>query len=345
MSKLLLKVVFLALAGGLVTGCASTETAKNPGSNPQAAAAQAAASKYVAIPKNKDNDLRLFYADGRLVKGADALARMNTDADVVLWLAGNQFFAMEEVVRAFQKQHPGIDVGVITLPPGLILKAIQAGGWTYGGKDYPGQPDVYASVNLGHLKTLKQAGLMDQYKIYMHNELQIMTAKGNPKNIKSIKDLARADVRVSNPNPVNEGIMQFYAKKVLQRHGIYDQLAAGKECVACQTTPNHYFTAVHHRETPERIRAGTSDAGIVWKTEVLEAMREGHAIEGVTLPPEDSLRNEVSYAIGMLSNSKHQDAAMKYLSFLATPAGQAAYAKYGFVNASPEELKLKPISG
>lgn len=62
---------------------------------------------------------------------------------------------------------------------------------------------------------------MSTYATYMHNEMQIMVAKGNPKKITGIKDLGRADVRTSMPNPVNEGIMQFYTRKVLERHGIF----------------------------------------------------------------------------------------------------------------------------
>ncbi len=309
----------------------------------EAKAQAAPVRKLATIPKDKDNDIKLYLAAGALVKGADALGRMQQDAGVILWLAGNQFFAMDDVVRAFQKQNPGLDVGVITLPPGLLLDAIRAGGWSYGGRDYPGLPDVYASVNLGHLKQLRQAGLMDRYAIYMHNELEIMVGKGNPKQVRSIRDLVRPDVRTSMPNPVNEGIMQFYARKVLERHGIWDQIAAGKECVSCDTTPNNWFTAVHHRETPDRIRAGRSDAGIVWKTETLEAVRDGAPVEAVRLPPEDSMRAEVSYAIGALKGGRREQAAARYLEFLATPASEAAYAKYGFVNATAEELKLKPI--
>jgi hypothetical protein len=75
------------------------------------------------------------------------------------------------------------------------------------------------------------------------------------------------------PNPVNEGIMQFYIRKVLERYGIWQTISGGKECVHCQTTDNNWFTAVHHRETPARIAANQSDAGIVWKTEVLAALR------------------------------------------------------------------------
>lgn len=319
-----------------MAGCA-TEAEK-----PAAKAAQPAA-KYAAIPKNKDNDLKLYQGNGRIIKGAEALGRMQRDADVILWLAGNQFFAMDDVVGAFQKQNPGASVGVITLPPGLLLRAIQSGGWTYNGKSYPGLPDVYASVNLGHLKALKKAGLMTTYAIYLHNEMELMVAQGNPKNIKGIKDLARPDVRTSLPNPVSEGIMRFYGRKVLERHGIWDQISAGKLCASCQTTPNNWFTAVHHRETPERIQDGRSDTGIVWVTETMEAKRAGAKVDSVRLPPQDSLVNEVSYAIGAMTHSRKKALADRYIQFLGTPAAKQAYSKYGFVNASADELRLRPI--
>ena len=296
-----------------------------------------------AIPADKDSDLRLFEADGTVLSGPDAMARMQSDADLLLWLAGNQFFAMEDVIHAFQRRNPDTVVGLVTLPPGLLLEAIRAGGWTYGGTEYRGRPDVYASVNLGHLQSLKAIGLMETYAIYMHNELQIMVAEGNPKGVGGIADLARPDIRTSMPNPINEGIMKFYARPVLVRHGLWDHFAAGQECFSCQTTANNWFTAVHHRETPERILAGTSDAGIVWKTEVLAAIRDGAAVEGVVLPPADSLREEVSYAIGALTGSPRAEAASAFLAFLATPEGQGAYSAYGFVEATPDELRLKPI--
>jgi ABC-type molybdate transport system substrate-binding protein len=214
---------------------------------------------------------------------------------------------------------------------------------SYNGKDYSGTPDVYASVNLGHLKTLKKAGLMNEYAVYMHNEMVLMVAKGNPKNIKGIADVKRADVRTSMPNPISEGIMTFYGRKVLERHGLWNHVSGGKECNSCQTTPNNWFTSVHHRETPDRILAGTSDTGIVWVTEAIEAQRAGKAVDAVKLPPQDSLRDEVAYAIGALANSPRKSVADRYLAFLRTPAAQAAYGKFGFVNASAAELSLKPI--
>jgi ABC-type molybdate transport system substrate-binding protein len=312
--------------------------------SPPAALAQTSPPKELAaIPPNKDSDLKFYSTDGTIQVGGEALEHMTSDADLVVWVAGNQFFAMDEVVGTFQKTHPGVTVGLITLPPGLILSAIQGGGWVYNGKDYRCAPDIYATVSLGHLRQLKAAGIMSQYAIYMHNELQIMVAKGNPKKITGIDDLVRSDVRTALPNPVNEGIMQFYARKVLERHGIWSEMSNGRECIGCQTTERNWFTAVHHRETPERIRDDKSDAGIVWQTEVMEALRQGAQVEAVKLPPVDSLRDEVSYTVGALDNSRHKENAKSYIAFLATAGAQDAYAKFGFVKARPDELALKPI--
>jgi ABC-type molybdate transport system substrate-binding protein len=330
-SKLLRTAINIALLAGLTISPL-----------PHAWAENAPPSKLVAIPPDKDSDLKFYAADGSVVTGTDALERMS-NADLTLWVAGNQFFAMDEVIGAFRRGEPALSVGLVTLPPGLLLSAILAGGWVYKGHDYAATPDIYASVNLGHLKRLKAANLMSQYAVYMHNELQILVAKNNPKKVTGIDDLVRTDVKTSMPNPVNEGIMQFYARKVLERHNIWQQISDGKECVSCQTTANNWFTAVHHRETPARILDGTSDAGIVWKTEVLEAQRHGANVDAVELPPSDSLRGDVAYAIGVLSNSRHSQAADRYLAFVGSEAGQAAYAKFGFVNATAEELRSKPI--
>src|ERR1700761_4480005 len=147
---------------------------------PVASAESAVKAELVVIPANHDSDLKLYAADGSIVTGADALERM-PGAGLILWVAGNQFFAMDKVIGEFQRSESGLSVGLITLPPGLILSAILGGGWIYNGHEYRFTPDVYASVNLGHLKKLKTAGLMSHYAVYMHNELQIMVAKGNPK--------------------------------------------------------------------------------------------------------------------------------------------------------------------
>jgi len=324
--------VILALA---MAGCASVhEPAK------ASATSKAALEK---VPADKDHDISVYYTNGKVVHGAEAMQQM-ANAKLVLWLAGNQFFAMPEVIETFQKAHPEVDsVGLITLPPGLILNAINKGGWNYEGMDYPLSPDIYASVNLGHLQTLKDKGRMDSYMVYLHNRLELEVAEGNPKKIKGLSDLMKPDVRVMLPNPITEGIMTFYIKKVLINHDMWQELSGGKECKSCQATPRVYFTSVHHREIPEGLSEGTADVGIAWASEIANARKQGLRIEGVALSDEDSLVNEVAYVTGSLEKARNASAAQAYLAFLRTQAAQDAYAQHGFIRAKADELALKPI--
>jgi hypothetical protein len=62
-----------------------------------------------AIPKGKETDLKFYSpSGGKPVIGGDAFEQM-PKADLILWLAGNQFFAMDDVIGAYQKQHPGTE--------------------------------------------------------------------------------------------------------------------------------------------------------------------------------------------------------------------------------------------
>ncbi len=304
---------------------------------------QVSVQKLEVIPADKDEDIRVFFPDGRIVKSEEAIQLMQTGkTGLNIWLAGNQFFAMEAVVHAFQKQHHDI-VGVITMPPGKVMKAILAGGWTFKDKDYAMTPDTFGMVDMGSMQKLKGAGKGLDYMTYMHNQLVLMVARGNPKNINGIADLGRPELRVMLPNPVNEGIMQFYAKKVLQNNGLWDKLSAGKECQDCDGAPNVHFTVVHHREIPDGIKAGTVDVGIVWATEFQNALAHQQPVGVVNLPEKDSMKNEVNYLAGSVPTAPHAKAAAEYLKFLGTDNAQDAYAQFGFIKASAEERTVRAI--
>jgi hypothetical protein len=65
-----------------------------------------------------DKDYRTFYQNGKIDYGkiADSYT-----ADLVLYLAGNQFMVMEELVQDFLGKHSNISsVYVETIPPGQI---------------------------------------------------------------------------------------------------------------------------------------------------------------------------------------------------------------------------------
>ncbi len=302
-----------------------------------------AMSLHVSASKDgKGHDYRTFLNDGEIKYGQIG---DSYKADLVMYLAGNQFMVMEELIQDFQKKNPDIKtVYVETIPPGQILKGQILKQGTIEGQKTSMTPDLFASVNLGHLKKLKQRGKMNDHIVYTHNKLELMVAKGNPKKVSGPKDLERDDLVQSHPNPLTEGIFKFYGSKMLNDLGLYEKVTGGAKCKSCWAVPNKtWFTSRHHRETPYRIENNQADVGIVWVTEVVEGVKKGRQVEGVAIPAPYNMAHKVAYAIGVLTEGRNQDNANRYMQYLATEQAQDIYASYGFGKATKEELTIKAI--
>ena len=297
---------------------------------------------FAAEDAGHNKDYRTFHAGNKIEYGkiGDSYT-----AELVLYLAGNQFMVMQELIQDFQARNPDIKtIYVETIPPGQIFKGQILKQGQINGQNTAMNPDVFASVNLGHLKKLAGKGLMDSYMIYIHNKLELMVASGNPKGIKGPADLARDDLVQSHPNPLTEGIFKFYGAAMLKDMGLYEKVTANAECRECWAIEGKtWFTARHHRETPDRIENGKADVGIVWTTEIIEAKKHGRMIDGVAIPAPLNKSEVVGYAIGALKSGRNQENAKRYLEYLTTDKAQDIYAKYGFVKARAEERKLRPI--
>jgi len=285
---------------------------------------------------------RTFHVDGKIDYGK---IEDSYTSDLVMYLAGNQFMVMEELIKDFQKKNPDIKtVYVETIPPGQILKNQLLKQGEINGKKTNQNPDLFASVNGKHLVKMKKEGRMKEGMTYTHNKLELMVAAGNPKNIQGPKDLARDDIVQSHPNPLTEGIFKFYGSEMLKDLGLHEKVTGGKECKSCWAVEGKtWFTSRHHRETPHRIENGEADVGIVWTTEVQEAKTEGRKIDGVPIPAPYNKQEKVAYRIGKLTDGKNQANADKFLQYLATEDAQDIYAKYGFLKASKEARQLKPL--
>ena len=147
-----------------------------------------------------NKDYRTFHSGGEIEFGAIG---DSYNSDLVMYLAGNQFMVMEELIQDFQSLNPDVEtVYVETIPPGQILNGQILKQGQINDQDTAMNPDLYASVNLNHLKKLAGMGKMNDYMIYIHNKLELMVAEGNPKGIKGPEDLARDDLVQAHPNPL-----------------------------------------------------------------------------------------------------------------------------------------------
>jgi ABC-type molybdate transport system substrate-binding protein len=252
-------------------------------------------------------------------------------ADLVLFMAGNQFMVMDSLLAAFRDQFPEVrKIFYETLPPGLELKQILAGGARFQDKTLTVYPDIYSSVNLTAMQTLEKAGHIESgdYQLYLHNRLTLMLPAGNPAGIKSVSDLGRPEVRISQPDPQNEDIafhiMDMYRQAGGEKlvHRIMEEKRAEGTTI---------YTIVHHRETPLRIARKTVDAGPVWATEAVHAGTTKLAFDIIEPGAEIDQRNNINYYVCQLDRAPHPDNAQKFIHFISSSTAQNIYAEFGFL--------------
>ncbi|MGD8741757.1 MAG: substrate-binding domain-containing protein [Desulfobacterales bacterium] len=255
-------------------------------------------------------------------------------ADLVLFMAGNQFMAMKEIIAEFKAQYPEVkNIFYETLPPGLELKQILAKGALFQKKPLNIYPDIYSSVNQAAMQLLEKAGHIGQngYHLYLHNRLTLMVPRGNPAKITSVVDLARGDVRISQPDPQNEDIAYHIMDMYRQAGGdeLLDRIMEKKRAEG--TT---IFTIVHHRETPLRIAKKTVDVGPVWATEAVHAQSSDLAFEVVEPGADLDQRERIDYYICRLRHAPHPQSAQNFLDFILSERGQRIYKKFGFLSVA-----------
>jgi ABC-type molybdate transport system substrate-binding protein len=256
-------------------------------------------------------------------------------ADLVLFVAGNQFMVMKALLLAFQEEYPEIErIFYETLPPGLELKQILAGGATFRGSVIDVVPDVYASVSEKAMASLQERGLLsgEDYFLYLHNRIVLMVPEGNPARITSVSDLGQEEVRISQPNPDFEDIAYYIMDMYREAGG---EALVGRIMEQKRAEGTTILTIVHHRETPIRIEKKTVDVGPVWATEIIHARETGLAIDVVEPGEGMDQRDKINYYICRLKNASHPENAVKFLDFIKSPRAQAIYAASGFVPHFP----------
>jgi ABC-type molybdate transport system substrate-binding protein len=252
------------------------------------------------------------------------------DAELILFMAGNQFMAMEEIIKAFQNENPEVQkIFYETLPPGLELKQILAGGAIFRDRSLSVYPDIYTSVNLEAMESLVAAGHITEadYLLYLHNRLTMIVPRGNPAEIEAVADLGRDNVRISQPDPRNEDIALHIIEMYRQVGGkaLVDRIMEEKR--AAGTT---ILTIVHHRETPLRIAKKTVDVGPVWATEAVHATSIGLACEVVEPGAEFDQRDRINYYVCKLTQASNPENARKFFDFICSPTCQQIYKDFGF---------------
>jgi molybdate transport system substrate-binding protein len=173
------------------------------------------------------------------------------------------------------------------------------------------QADVFASADSVHMRTVQDAGLLaGAPQVFAHNHLEIAVAKGNPKGIHALSDLARSGLVVVLADPaVPAG---KYAQQALTRAGVKVKPASLELQV----------TAVL-----SKVALGEADAGIVYVSDIVTS----GTVDGVTIP--DSQNVIADYYIASLKGASHGATADRFIAFVLSAPGQSILAAAGFDRA------------
>lgn len=255
------------------------------------------------------------------------------DARLVLFIGGNQFMVLPDLIAAFEQRHPELRGRIFyeTLPPGILRRQMEHRGiLTLGNLTLQVHADVY-EAGARVLAEMEQKGEVEKPVHYASNQLEIMVRAGNHKGIRSLQDLGRGDLRLSMPNPAWEGVSRQIESSLRKAGG--EQLVR-KVMDAKVKDGSTFLTHIHHRQTPMRIMSGQSDAGVTWSSEVRFQEKIGNPIGGVAIPAGEN--TTAIYAAAVLRNAPHLTAARAWTLYLTSPEAQSIYRKFGFGTGTQE---------
>lgn len=165
--------------------------------------------------------------------------------------------------------------------------------------------DVFASADSAHMKTAQDAGLLAAPpQVFAHNRLEIAVAKGNPKGIHSLADLAKPGLVVVLADPsVPAG---KYAQQALSKAGV----SLKPKSLELQVTA-----------VLSKVALGEADAGIVYVSDIVTSGQ----VDGIAIP--DSQNVVADYLIAPLNTNA---GAKAFITFVTSARGQAILFAAGF---------------
>ncbi|MBI4284779.1 MAG: molybdate ABC transporter substrate-binding protein [Chloroflexi bacterium] len=188
--------------------------------------------------------------------------------------------------------------------------------------------DIYMPASPDYVTLARQEGVIrnDVERRIAYLVPAILVPRGNPKNIRTLADLARPGIRlgVANPQAVSVGA---YAMEILDYNKLLETVS-----------PNIVTYAESYAKAVSLLALKSLDATIGWD---VFARWQPDSFEVVYLRPEQVPR--IAYAAGAVATfTKDKASADRFLDFVVSPSGQDILRKWGFITEESEARKLAP---
>jgi len=251
--------------------------------------------------------------------------------------------ALRDCLDLFVQQNKDLSgIFYTTTPPGPIVTMLRKKALLMGNLVISVSPDVFISPP-EVLDRLVADELVSAHYPFVQNQGNVLIIKkGNPKNIVSVSDLVRDDVRLFLSNPDTEKISftaYYNTLKNLVPNQDPDNSFPDQKIAKGQVL---FGKCIHHREAPQAVFDGTADAAMVFYHLGLRYIRifpdcfEVIPIGGSIENPQPLPGN----VIGRTSMGLVGDGGVwgkKLISFLASQQSSEIYSYHGLRMESPAE--------
>jgi molybdate transport system substrate-binding protein len=233
---------------------------------------------------------------------------------LTVYAAASLTDAFNQTGQAFGANNSGVTVAFNYAGSQVLATQIKQGATA----------DVFASADQKNMKTVQDAGLMNNSSVvvFAENKLAIIVPTSNPANITSLSDLAKSGVKLDIENssvPAGNYSLQMLAKASNNStYGSGFERSVLANVVSQETNVNDVVT---------KVALGQADAGLVYKSDVPAAYQS--KVQVITLP--DSVNVLAHYYIGVVSASSNAQQAQNFINFVTSPGGQAILSSYGFI--------------
>ncbi|ANN14893.1 molybdate ABC transporter substrate-binding protein [Amycolatopsis orientalis] len=201
--------------------------------------------------------------------------------------------------KRFEAQNSGVTVKFSFEGSSALVQKLTQGA----------KADVFASADQANMDKAAKGEVIDgQPSVFATNRLAIAVAKGNPKGIKGLADLARDGLTVVVCAP--QVPCGSAAKKVQQSSGVTLKPASEEQDV---------------KSVLAKVRSGDADAGLVYVTDATSAAGK---VDKVDFPESSGAIND--YPIAVVKDAPQAALAKQFTDFVLSAEGKQELAKAGF---------------
>jgi molybdate transport system substrate-binding protein len=219
--------------------------------------------------------------------------------DLTISAAASLTDAFSEIAKQFREVNKGVKVRLNFGSSSTLVSQIQSGA----------PSDVVASADLSSIEKLVATANVVAPKVFARNTMAIAVKPGNPKSVRTIKDLGSLRFIALCGKMTPCGV---YASSVLTRAGVV-------------IDESKITRGIDVKATLSAVANGDADAAIVYKTDVMAAKKN---VFGIDIPSAQNV--QAKYGIAPIRGSKNLPSAKAFIDFVLSERGWQILKSFGY---------------